>query len=154
MPDHVFAGPTGTRVLFTEHSAHRPSAAIVASSQFALATDPSSAAIPTFHIQPTLQGVAVASPPAREGGGVGSITNQTTFRRQLRVGRSPRYSSRRRVTQHVTFVGSANTPSPAILTFPRFDERRCGRRICRISTTVRHNFVRGLCRPSAASNGT
>ncbi len=77
--------PTGGPPLPTEHSGCRPLPATAASSRSTLTSDPSSVALTTVHAKPTLQGDAVVSPPAREGGCAGSIANQTASRSRRRT---------------------------------------------------------------------
>ncbi len=59
---------------------------------------------------------AAASPPAREGGCVDSIVNQTTSRKQSLVGLSLRYNNKNRTTQLADPVGTATATSPALST--------------------------------------
>ncbi len=106
--------PHGAPALLTGHQP-RQTAVTVVSSQFAQVSD-------SFMWQSrlsTLQGDAVASPPAREGGCAGSIATLTAARKQPLVGRSPRYnskSSKSRTIQQADPAGTVNAPSPAIST--------------------------------------
>ncbi len=68
--------------------------------------------LPTVHTLFTLQRDEVFCPPAREGGCVGSIANQTASRGWSRLDRSSIDSSKCRVILHATPAGAAHAPSP------------------------------------------
>ncbi len=104
--------PHGQSAPLTEYRPRQPAVC----SPSAQVSDPSHVPMPTVHALPTLQGYAIPSPPAREGGCAGSTANQTADRKRSLVGRSPRYSSKSRTIQHEDPAGTVNAQSPATST--------------------------------------